>query len=300
MYTDMTQGRMCRLQRERMRSTWRPYAFDEAARRAADAYDAAADMYDHEALGFWARVGEATVARLGLRMGDRVLDAAAGSGASALVAAGAVGADGAVVGVDLAPALLELARAKAEAAGLGNLDFRLGDMRSLGFPDESFDAVVCVFGVFFVPDRVALMRELWRLVKPGGKLAITTWGPDVLEPGSSVFWHAVGTERPDLVHAFNPWDDLIEPEQVVALFTDAGVESATAELEIADQPLRSPGDWWAIVLGSGFRTTVEALAPVERDDVKDQTLRAMANVRAVRASAIYAHAEKPLQDQVVS
>lgn len=77
--------------------------------------------------------------------------------------------------------------------------------------------------------------------------------------------------------------------------TTQGKMRANAELESADQPLRSPANLWAIVLGSGFRATVEALSPVERDNVRDQTLRAMTNIRAVRASAINAHAEKPQQ-----
>jgi SAM-dependent methyltransferase len=221
-----------------------------------------------------------------------VLDAPVGSGASALPAARAVGPTGSVVAVDVAQALLELARAKAEAEHLANIDFRVGDMRSLGFPNGHFDAVVCVFGLFFVPDRVALLRELWRMVKPGGRIAVTTWGPDVLEPGSTAFWTAVERERPDLVRGFNPWDDLIEPAQVLRLFEDAGIENAGAQLEVADQPLRSAADWWAIVLGSGFRGTVDALSPAERDAVERSTLSAMSGVRAVRASAVYAQAAK--------
>jgi ubiquinone/menaquinone biosynthesis C-methylase UbiE len=273
-------------------AAWIPAGLDDSARNAARAYEAAADTYDHEALSFWSRVGQGTISRLGLQAGERVLDVPSGSGASALPAARAVGPTGSVVAADLAPTLLELARRKAEASGLANLNFRIGDMRSLGFPDEQFGAVVCVFGVFFVPDRVGLVRELWRMLTPGGRLAITTWGPDVLEPGSSAFWAAVDEERPDLVRGFNPWDELVEPEQVVRLFEDAGILGATAELEEADQPLRNPEDWWAIVLGSGFRGTLEALTAAQRARVRERTLAQMTNVPSVRASAIYAMTSK--------
>jgi ubiquinone/menaquinone biosynthesis C-methylase UbiE len=265
---------------------------DDDARRAALAFDAAADTYDHEALGFWNRVGSTTVARLALAPGHTVLDVPAGSGASALPAARAVGPTGRVVAADISAGLLGLASRKAEAEGLHNLELRHGDMRTLGLASESFDAVICVFGVFFVSDRVAMMRELWRMVKPGGRLAITTWGPDVLEPGGSAFWDAVREVAPERVRGFSPWDDLVEPDAVVGLFTDAGIESASAELEPADQPLRNADDWWAIVLGTGFRGTLDALGPRERERVKAVTLERMRDVPSVRASAIYAVAEK--------
>jgi len=67
-----------------------------------------------------------------------------------------------------------MARAKATALRLQNIEFRVGDMESLGFADGALDAVVCVFAIFFVPDMVKQVRELWRMVRPGGQLAITT------------------------------------------------------------------------------------------------------------------------------
>jgi predicted kinase len=69
------------------------------------------------------------------------------------------------------------------------------------------------------------------------------------------------------VRGFDPWDDLVEPEQVVSLYADAG-------------------DRWAIVLGTGLRGTVESLAPDERERVEAETLAATADVLSVRASAI--------------
>src|SRR5690349_23534118 len=123
----------------------------QATARAQAAYHAAADHYDQPALAFWNRFGRATVSRLGLRRGARVLDVCCGSGASALPAAEAVGPAGSVLGIDLAEDLLALARAKAAARGLGNAEFRVGDMLALGLAPAQFDAVVCVFGIFFVP-----------------------------------------------------------------------------------------------------------------------------------------------------
>jgi len=266
---------------------------DEHARRAVRAFDAAADTYDDPANGFWEVTGRRTVERLALVPGARVLDLPCGSGSSALAAAEVVGELGGVVAVDVASELLKLARAKAQAAGLANIEFVQADMRATGFEDESFDAVVCVFGIFFVPDRESLMRELWRLVAPGGVLAVTTWGPDVLEPGASAFWDAVSRERPDLVRGFNPWDDLVSVEQLVGLYERSGIDGSVAELVDARQDLREPRDWWQVVMGSGFRGTVEALDEPTRERVREANLAALAGVESIRTAAVYGAASKP-------
>lgn len=265
---------------------------DEAASRAQRAYDAAADTYDADANGFWEVTGRRTIERLRLARGARVLDLPCGSGASALAAARAVGPDGRVVGVDLAEGLLELARAKASRESLVNVELVRADMRATGFGDAEFDAVVCVFGIFFVPDREQLMRELWRMVAPGGALAVTTWGPDVLEPGAGMFWEAVAREQPELVRTFNPWDELVEPAQLLGLFERSGIDGASAELVDAYQPLRRPEDWWDIVMGTGFRGTVEQLAPDARRRVRKQNLAAVEGVQSVRTAAVYGLAVK--------
>ena len=145
----------------------------EHVQRAARAYGAAADHYRLPALSFWDRFGAATVSRLALPAGGTVLDLCCGAGASAIPAAHAVGTAGRVLGVDIAAPLLELARARAADEGLTNIEFRDGDATRTGLPDGGFDAVVCVFGVFFAPDMAAFVKEMWRLVRPGGMLAIT-------------------------------------------------------------------------------------------------------------------------------
>ena len=141
----------------------------QAKAKAAATYDAAADHFDDEPLTFWKRIGRHTVIHLGLPAGANVLDVGCGTGASALPAAQAVGPNGRVLGVDLSAPLLEQARTKATAYDLKNVEFRLADMTALGFPDGHFDAVISVFSIFFVPDMEGLVRELWRMVRPGRK-----------------------------------------------------------------------------------------------------------------------------------
>ena len=177
-------------------------AQDEHAARGARTYNAAADHYLRPALGFWDRWGAATVERIALSAGDTVLDVCCGAGASALPAAQLVDPAGNVLRLDLAEPLLALARDRAATLRLRNVTFEQRDATSSGLASGSFDAVVCVFGVFFVSDVPAFVSELWRLVAPGGTLAITTWGPGWCEPAASVFWESIH----ELERAEDFWD----------------------------------------------------------------------------------------------
>lgn len=267
---------------------------DDAKARAAATYDAAADYYDEPANSFWERFGRATIERLRLAPGSRILDVCCGSGASALPAAVAVGPRGSVLGIDLAARLLELARVKAEARGLRNTEFRVGDMLDLRLPESQFDATVCVFGIFFVPDMHAAIRALWHVVRPGGKLAITTWGPRFFEPATTAFWNSVREVRPDLYKGFNPWDRICDPASVRALLHEGGVEHTEVVAEAGTHPIPSPEAWWSAVLGSGYRGTLEQLDAAARERVHAANLGYIRNsgIRSVEANVVYAIATK--------
>jgi ubiquinone/menaquinone biosynthesis C-methylase UbiE len=268
---------------------------DDAKMRAAATYNAAAEYFDAPALGFWDRLGRRTVERILLQPGAAVLDACCGAGASAIPAAEAVGPNGRVLGVDLAENLLILARAKAELRGLAQTEFRAADIEALDPSAEMFDVAICVFGIFFLPDMPAGVRCLWRLLHPGGQLAITTWGPRFGEPGSSAFWNAVRRERPELYKGFNPWDRVCDPRALAAMLLEAGVEAAGVEAESSVQTLESPDDFWTIVLGSGYRATVAQLNSDERERVRTATVNELLEhgVSSVETNAVFALARKP-------
>ncbi len=266
----------------------------QAKAKAAATYDAAADHFDDEPLSFWERIGKRTIDGLALPAGAAVLDVGCGTGASALPAAEAVGPNGSVIGVDLSARLLDRARSKAKARGIANLEFRLADMTSLGYPNDRFDAVVSVFSIFFVPDMEGLVRELWRMVRPGGKLAITTWGPRMFEPAYSRWQTAVKQERPDLYNAFNPWDRITDPESVRRLLQVGGAANIEVAAEDSSQMLRSAEDWWPIALGSGLRWTIEQMGPQASARIKTDNVNWLneKKIQHVETNAIYAVAQK--------
>jgi ubiquinone/menaquinone biosynthesis C-methylase UbiE len=269
--------------------------WSEATHRAERTYTSAADRFTAPQLSFWEHWGSETVARIALAPGAQVLDLCCGAGASAIPAARAVGPDGRVVGVDVSQALLDLARATADAEGLTNLELRCADATATGYADGEYDAVVCVFGVFFLPDMVGFIREMWRMVRPGGTLAITTWGPGWLEPASSMFWDAVRAVEPSLYKGFNPWDEITEPAALVDLFERAGIADADVRPAAGTQPLDRPEDFWVMVMGGGLRATVDALTPAQRDRVREEVLTQVRDdgLTGVGIDAVLGSARRP-------
>jgi ubiquinone/menaquinone biosynthesis C-methylase UbiE len=256
----------------------------------AATYSAAADSFDSPALSFWNVVGRRTVERAGLAPGQMVLDVCCGTGGSALPAARAVAPAGRVIGVDLAAPLLALARAKASAQGLTNVEFRHADFDQVYFRPDSFHAVLCVFGLFFFPDMAASLHKMWRFVRPGGTLAITVWAANSLEPLHGMFWDAIRRVRPDLDKKIHTRDKLSDPAALAELFATPFANPVDIEVEEDSQPVLNSEDWWTIAMGSCYRGTIDMLTPNERDQVRAACVGLGAGT--LRTPVIYALARK--------
>jgi arsenite methyltransferase len=111
--------------------------------------------------------------RLGaLQPGERVVDVGCGAGLDSLIAACMVGPQGQVIGIDMTPAMLEKARRGAAAAGLTNVEFQEGYAETLPAPEAWADVVISNGALNLMPDKVAALAEMARVLKPGGRLQI--------------------------------------------------------------------------------------------------------------------------------
>jgi len=107
-----------------------------------------------------------------LQPGERVVDVGSGAGFDSLIAAQLVGPSGQVIGVDMTPAMLEVARKSANEAGLGHVEFRDGLAESLPVPDGWADVVISNGVLNLLPDKLAALQEMARVLKPAGRLQI--------------------------------------------------------------------------------------------------------------------------------
>ena len=118
----------------------------------------------------------------GLEPGNTVLDLACGSGQPSATAAERVRPGGRVVATDLSLDMVAVTKRKAEKLGLDNLEAREMDMQALAFPDASFDAATCRFGLMFCPDPVKAASEIRRVLKPGARFATAVWDVPAKNP----------------------------------------------------------------------------------------------------------------------
>ncbi|MGH7803396.1 MAG: class I SAM-dependent methyltransferase, partial [Candidatus Binatia bacterium] len=185
----------------------------QVSRSAAEVYD---EFFVPALFQEWAgRVADA--ARI--ERGEKVLDVACGTGVLTRTVAERVGASGSAVGLDVNEGMLAVARAKSPG-----LEWRQAPAESLPFEDGTFDAVVSQFGLMFFADRIRALREMRRVLRPGGRLAIAVWASLMESPGyaamAELLRELFGDAAARALHA--PFA-LGEADELRSLFAAAGL-----------------------------------------------------------------------------
>lgn len=114
--------------------------------------------------------------RVSLLPGERVLDVACGTGLVTLAAARAVGTGGQVAGIDLSERMVAAAARSARERAVPNVAFTRMDAERLDLPDASFDVALCALGLMYMPDPEQALREMQRVLRPGGRVSLAVWG----------------------------------------------------------------------------------------------------------------------------
>jgi SAM-dependent methyltransferase len=202
-----------------------------------------ADGYVAQALPYFQAYSRDALTALDVRAGMRVLDVAAGPGTLTLLAAER-GAR--VQALDFSEAMTLHLRRRAEEAGLAHLiDATEGDGQKLPFSPRSFDVGFSLFGLMFFPDRVAGLRELVRVLRPGGEALVSSWVP-FAGPFAAVM-ESVRELLPGLpVGGGAPvWG---KPEDIVSEMTTAGFLDVTVETVVHELVAGSFAEFWGLLL----------------------------------------------------
>ena len=197
----------------------------------------------------FAPLTEALIQDAGIGEGQTVLDVAGGAGEPSLTIAERVGSKGSVTCTDAVAEMVAAAESEAQCRGLTNIVFRQCVADSLPFESNSFDAVVSRLGVMFFPDPLAALREMLRVAKPGGSLALAVWHKDELNPfthvTTDVMSHYVESPPadPDAPGAFR----FAEPDKLASVLKNAGASAVRARvLQFQIEAPISQSEFWAM------------------------------------------------------
>ncbi|NRF37222.1 class I SAM-dependent methyltransferase [Pedobacter foliorum] len=223
--------------------------------------------WDEFTMNFLKPMGDAIIKNLELKDHDQVLDVAAGTGEPGLTIAGLI-PNGKVIGTDLAEDMVTIAAENAEMKGLSNYEILTTDVCELPFEEDTFDAISCRMGFMFFPDMMLAARQMYRVLKAGGKLSTSVWdGPqhnDWITTIMSVIQRhvALPSPQPGAPGMFR----CAEPDLIGDLFKKVGFRSIVSQEVRGKVDYQSFDRYWEIMLDMGG-PIVTALSGVDKTTI---------------------------------
>lgn len=246
-----------------------PDEIAQSKTRIGGIFGRAAVTYDQVGPQFFSHFGRRMIEIAKIPAGTNVLDVATGRGALLFPAAEAVGHDGQVIGVDLSETMIretsqELARRNVSP----NIEVRQMDAEHLQFADGSFDYVLCGFAIFFFPQLTRAMSEFYRVLKPNGRICISTWDK-VMDEALSWFDTIVKTHLPPEPEANPPKEPNFIPQPVFdtaeglkSILETAGFENVQIFSEAKDFVYATNEEYWSSLWAHGTRGLLERIEHV--------------------------------------
>ena len=229
-------------------------------------------------------VGEWMVAAVRPGAGDTVLELAAGPGDTGFAAASLVGDSGRLICTDFAPEMVAVARARGAALGLANVEYRVLDAERIELDSESVDCVLCRWGYMLMEDPALALRETRRVLRSGGRLALSVWA----EPANNA-WASVpaailvngGWLEPPLPGAPGIFA-LAAPERLRQVLADAGFNDPELDHVDVVWPFASFDAYWQYLssVAGAIAIVLEGLGDADRATARDQIREAMEPYRA--------------------
>jgi ubiquinone/menaquinone biosynthesis C-methylase UbiE len=247
------------------------------AARNARLFDALADSYDAVGVDFFGPIARWLLELLDPQPGESFADLGCGKGALLLPAARAVGATGRAVGVDISAGMLSAAGAAADNLGLTAVELAVGDVQSPELPVRAFDVVGSSLVLFFLADPLAALT-VWRdLLRPGGRLGVSTFGAqgDVWRAVDDVFTPYLPPSVLD-ARTSGGRGPFASDEGMERLFADAGLADVRTVSRTLRVRFRDADHWAAFSMSTGQRAMWAAVPEAERAGVREEAVRRLA------------------------
>ena len=258
------------------------------------AFDDGAADFERLAPSLWNPMGNALAAAAEITVGDSILDAGCGTGATTIPAAQYAGPEGRVDGVDLSAEMLALAQLKATTLSLENVELHVADVTAWA-GTEPYDVVLSAYSVFFLPDMDAGAAHLMSNLRSGGRLALSTWAEGALIPFTDLLVRECRKEQPELAGRLSGARDNSErintAEKLTGWLEGLGFEEIKV-LSTPGQVQLTPALAWSLVMGSGLRFLLPA-DPQAADRVKSAFLAQLGEEHSLNADTLIASARRP-------
>ena len=216
--------------------------------------------YDAAGPGCFAYFGQRLVEEVGIEPGQHVLDVASGRGAVLYPAAERVGPKGTIEGIDISEGMVLATTEEAMRRGIA-ARVSVMDAEHLDFPEGAFDRVLCGFGVMFFPDQEKSLSEFWRVLKPGGRIGLSTWQVSQAEELVAVLNDLkmrMGEPNPG-------W--ITDPHELSQLLIQAGFSELHVMADAKAFRYNDLEQYWQNARGTGLRRRLDALTTEETECV---------------------------------
>jgi len=219
----------------------------EQQRKTWNQFSSGWEKWDELLMTLMRPVSDRLIDILQLKGNEHVLDVASGTGEPGLTFSASL-PEGRVTGSDLSEKMIKIANEHAKQRGIANYQSEVCDASNMPFENNFFDHIICRFGIMFFPDIKGSLREMVRVLKPGGKLAVAVWGSPELNPFITIMAMTVIEKLklpkppPDTPGIFR----FAQPGLTSQLITDAGLDSVTESNISGEAIYDSVENYWEV------------------------------------------------------